>query len=271
MTILLSIKNNSYRRIFSAQACSRIRSKSSLCDVTISYCFGHIICHHIILLKKLLKETITLCQYLINTVLVRSPTLLTVIQNNSLRFRSDDNSDTCESRGFQKLIDLTEVPYEVAYYSNYNYTSFYSDDDYDPDNYDPADLYVFPNRTQYSKLGNFLAISANGRKRKTIFHDILNDLVNNLCAKSFLFKEIRHQRNRFHQSFLDKTIFELSFVNPLLNQFQFKRFDTDLFESVELISSMFNFIHSSAIRNIPRAKVIERETSGCSYVEEGCW
>ena len=189
MTILLSIKNNSYRRIFSAQACSRIRSKSSLCDVTISYCFGHIICHHIILLKKLLKETITLCQYLINTVLVRSPTLLTVIQNNSLRFRSDDNSDTCESRGFQKLIDLTEVPYEVAYYSNYNYTSFYSDDDYDPDNYDPADLYVFPNRTQYSKLGNFLANSANGRNRKTIFHDILNDLVHNLFKKSVSFRE----------------------------------------------------------------------------------
>ena len=91
------------------------------------------------------------------------------------------------------MIDLTEVPYEVASNSDYNYTYFYSDNY--TDNFDPADRYVFPNRTQYSKLGNFLAISANGRKGKTIFHDILNDLVNNLCEKSFLFKEIRHQRN----------------------------------------------------------------------------
>ena len=79
------------------------------------------------------------------------------------------------------MIDLTEVPYEVAYNSDYNYTSFYSDnDDYDPDNYDPADLFVFPNRTQYSKLGNFLANLANSRNRKTFFHDILNDHVHNL-------------------------------------------------------------------------------------------
>ena len=69
------------------------------------------------------------------------------------------------------MIDLTEVPYEVASNSDYNYTYFYSDNY--TDYYDPADFYVFPNRTQYSKLGDFLANSANGRNRKTIFHEIL--------------------------------------------------------------------------------------------------
>ena len=96
------------------------------------------------------------------------------------------------------MTDLTEVSYEVANNSDYS-TYFYADfmdyaDNY-TDWYDPAYLYVFPNRTQYSKLANFLANSANGRKRKTIFHDIFNDYVQYLCTKSVSFKEIRHQRN----------------------------------------------------------------------------
>ena len=88
---------------------------------------------------------------------------------------------------------MTEVTYEVVNNSDYYYTYFYSDNY--TDNYDPNDRYVFPNRTQYSKLGNFLANSANGRNRKTIFHDILNDLVHNLFKKSLSFREIRHQKN----------------------------------------------------------------------------
>ena len=89
----------------------------------------------------------------------------------------------------QKLVDLTEVPYNevnnsVNSIDYYNYKFFdkwdYSDilvnensTDYenstyyqnsaDYEYYNPADLWVFPNLTQYSKLYEFLVKSANER------------------------------------------------------------------------------------------------------------
>ena len=69
-------------------------------------------------------------------------------------------------------MDLTEVPYEVAYYSEYyyNYTLFFNESYGDYGNYHgSAYHYIFPNRTQYSKLEHFLANSANVRIRDTIF------------------------------------------------------------------------------------------------------
>ena len=75
-------------------------------------------------------------------------------------------------RGFQKLIDLTEVQYEVANYSeDFYYYSYFFNENYGDYGYyyGPAYHYIFPNRTQYSKLENFLANSANVRNRHTIF------------------------------------------------------------------------------------------------------
>ena len=79
-------------------------------------------------------------------------------------------------RGFQKLIHLTEVPYEVANYSeDFYYYSYFFNENYGDYGYyyGPAYHYIFPNRTQYSKLENFLANSANVRNRHKIFMKFL--------------------------------------------------------------------------------------------------
>ena len=104
---------------------------------------------------------------------------------------SDDGSDVCHSRGLQKVTDLTRLPYEVANSSDYfQYYTWFINREYDTDNllsneseyvdsYDPhddyeydisymADVRVYPNQTQYFKLNQFLAYSANERKMQTI-------------------------------------------------------------------------------------------------------
>ena len=103
--------------------------------------------------------------------------------------KSDDGSNACRSRGLQKITDLTRLPYEVANSSDYfqYYTWFYNRD-YSSENlltnesvyidsyegysldyeYDITDLRIYPNQTQYFKLSQFLAYSANERNTKTI-------------------------------------------------------------------------------------------------------
>ena len=98
--------------------------------------------------------------------------------------KSDEKSDPCQSRGLQKVVDLARLPYEVAYSSDYyHYTLFFNkyddtdvltvDDQYEESYqeefyYDPDNLYIFPNQTQYFKLRDFLAKSANERNKQAI-------------------------------------------------------------------------------------------------------
>ena len=87
-----------------------------------------------------------------------------------------DIYDACESRGYQKLLDLTEVAYEVATNSTYMYDySYFFNADYGDyrDHNNSAFPYIFPNRIEYSKFRDFLANSANIRNR-TLFHVIQN-------------------------------------------------------------------------------------------------
>ena len=92
----------------------------------------------------------------------------------------------CESRDLQKVVDLTELPFEVAYESVYYpyYAKFLNldrddyefSDQYGGDNAETlefedigqfvdyeykSNLFLFPNQTQYWKLAMFLANSAN--------------------------------------------------------------------------------------------------------------
>ena len=100
--------------------------------------------------------------------------------------KSDDGSDACRSRGLQKVTDLTRLPYEVANSSDYfQYYTWFINRDYDTSNlltneteyidyytndyeYDITDVFVYPNQTQYFKLNQFLAYSANERNTQTI-------------------------------------------------------------------------------------------------------
>ena len=91
----------------------------------------------------------------------------------------------------QKVTDLTRLPYEVANSSDYfqYYTWFINkdydtnllltneteyidvydtDDDYEYDISYMTDVRVYPNQTQYFKLNQFLAYSANERNTQTI-------------------------------------------------------------------------------------------------------
>ena len=86
-------------------------------------------------------------------------------------------------------MDLEQLPYEVAnssdyfhYYSyfifrQYDDTDLLTEDDeyfdhYDNDltdyEYDPSRMFIFPNQTQYFKLRDFLANSANERNKQAI-------------------------------------------------------------------------------------------------------
>ena len=95
--------------------------------------------------------------------------------------------DPCESRDLQKVVDLTKLPYEVANSSDYfDYYAYFINRVYDDTDvltadtefreyydltdyeYDPSKMYIFPNQTQYFKLREFLANSANERNRQAI-------------------------------------------------------------------------------------------------------
>ena len=98
--------------------------------------------------------------------------------------KSDDGSDACHSRGLQKITDLTRLPYDVA--NSFQYYTFFYNMDYSGSNvltneteyidsygsyyyeYDIDDVFVYPNQTQYFKLRQFLAYSANERNMQTI-------------------------------------------------------------------------------------------------------